>query len=102
MTGGADCLREKLAGDAFRRRFAGGVNIRQHENVGVVEGAAEIVPKMLRARVAVRLKKYQQALVAAASRGFERGANFRGMVAVIVDQRDAGKFAFDFEPAADA
>ena len=38
----------------------------------------------------------------AAAGGFERGANFDGMVAVIVDQRDAVDGALDFEPAAHA
>ena len=44
---------------------------------------------MLRARVAVRLEEHQQALEMAAARGFERGANFGGVMAVVVDQRDA-------------
>src|SRR5579864_6934786 len=102
VTGGADRLREKFPGNTFRGRFAGGINIRQHQNVGQVEREAEVVPQISCSRVTVWLKEYQQALVAAASRRFERGANFRGMVAVIVDQRNTGKLAFDFEPAADA
>ena len=41
-------------------------------------------------------------MISAAARGFERGANFGGMMAVVVDQRDAVEDAFDFEAAADA
>ena len=57
---------------------------------------------MLGARVAVRLKKHQQAVVIAAARGLEGGANFGGMMAVIVDQRDAVERSFDFETTSDA
>ena len=54
-----------------------------------IERAPKIFPEMLRARVPVRLEKHQQALVAAAARRLQRGANFRRMMAVIVNQRDA-------------
>ncbi len=57
---------------------------------------------MLRARVAVRLKKNQQAVEFAAARGFECGANFGGVMAVIVDDGDVVDDAFDVEAAADA
>ena len=57
---------------------------------------------MLRSRVAVRLKEHQQALEAAAARRFERGANLAGMVAVIVNQRNAAENALDLEAPADA
>ena len=69
--------------------FARGINLGDHKNIGLIERAAEIVPEILRPRVAMRLKEHEQALVAAAARGFERRANLRGMMAVIVDQRDA-------------
>ena len=39
-----------------------GVNVGQHQHVGLIERAAEIVPKMLGARVAVRLEEHQQAV----------------------------------------
>src|ERR1700677_3165825 len=55
---------------------------------------------MLSAGVAVRLEQPQQAILIAAARGFERGANFGGMMAVIVDEGDAIEDAFDFEAAA--
>ena len=42
---------------------------------------------MLRAREAMRLEEHEQAIELAAARGFEGGANFRGMMAVVVDQR---------------
>ena len=87
--GRTDGLGKLFAGDAFDRRFARRINFGDHQNIRLIERAAEIVPKRLRARVAVRLKKNQQPLVAAAARRFERGADFGRMMAVIVDQRDA-------------
>src|ERR1700733_15867882 len=57
---------------------------------------------MLCARVAMRLKEHQQPLIIAAARGRKRGANFRGMMAVVIDQSDAIERALDFEAPADA
>ena len=81
--------------------FAGCVDVRHHQNVRLIKRAAKIFPEVLRARVAVRLEEDQQALVIAAARGVERGANFGGMMAVVVDQGDAVERAFDFEAPAD-
>ncbi len=67
-----------------------------------MKARAEIVPEVLGARVAVGLEEDQQALVSAAARGFQRGANLDRVVAVVVDQRDAADHAFDFEAAADS
>ena len=74
----------------------------KRQNVGLIEGAREIVPEMLRAGVAMRLEQHEQAIEFAAARGFERGANFRGMMAVIVHDRDVVHRAFNVEAAADA
>ncbi len=38
----------------------------------------------------------------AAARGFERGANFGGMVAIIIDDGDVVDYALDVEAAANA
>src|SRR4029077_1555060 len=46
---------QSFAGDARNRRLAGGINVGEHQHIGLVEGAAEFVPQMLRARVTVRL-----------------------------------------------
>src|ERR1700733_5034129 len=52
---------------------------------------------MLRARIAVRLEKHQQALESTAARCFKRGANLRRVMPVIVNQRHAGKLALDLK-----
>ena len=93
----ADRFGQPFAGDVLDGRLARRVNFGDDQNVRFVERAAEIVPEKLRARVAVRLEEHEQALVTAAARRFERGANFRGMMAVVVNQRDAGVNAFDFK-----
>src|SRR6266849_7568039 len=93
---------QSFAGDAGDGRLAGGVNVCEHQNVGLIEGAAEFVPEMLRARVAMRLKEHQQAIEFADARGYQRGADFGGVMAVIVDHRDVVDHAFNVEAAADA
>src|SRR5258708_25145634 len=65
----------------------------------MIEGAAKIIPQVFRARVPVRLEKNEDALEMADACGFERGANFDGMMAVIVDQSDVVDDAFEVKPA---
>src|ERR1700722_3873427 len=98
VAGGANRLRKSISGNAGNRLLAGGIDVHQHNHVSVIERAAKIVPQVLRACVAVRLEKNQDAVEVAAARGFQRGANFDGMVAVVVDQRDVVDHAFDVKP----
>jgi hypothetical protein len=56
VAGFADRVGEGFAGDAGDGRFAGGVNVQEHQNVGLIEGAAEVFPEMLGARKAVGLE----------------------------------------------
>ena len=66
---------KSFAGDAGDGRFAGGVDVGEDEDVGLIEGAAEFVPKMLGAGKAMRLEEDQQAIEFAAVSGFEGGAD---------------------------
>src|SRR5215472_7712625 len=102
VPGIANGFGKDFAGNAGNGRFAGGVDIRQDENVGLVEGATEFVPKMLRTRVAMRLKKHQQAAEFASTGSFERSADFRRVMAVVIDDGDAFAHALDIEAAANA
>src|SRR3981081_2909507 len=43
----ANSAGEGFAGHAWDRRFAGGVDVDQYENIRLIEGAAEFVPKGL-------------------------------------------------------
>src|SRR6266481_479983 len=100
VAGIANGGRKSFAGHAGDGRFAGGVDVQQRKDVGLIEGAAEIVPKMLGARVAMGLKEHQQSIELAAAGGFERGTNLGGVMAVIVDHGDVIDYALDVEAAA--
>src|SRR5690349_5816436 len=91
-----------FAGHAGDGGLARRIDVGQDENVCLIEGAAEFVPKMLRARVAMRLEEHEQAIELAAAGGAKRGANFRRMMAVIVNNGDVVHHSFDVEAAADA
>src|SRR5258707_14162746 len=56
-----NCVRQSLAGHAWNGRLTGGGGIGEYEHIGLVEGAAEFVPEMLRAGVAMRLDGHEQA-----------------------------------------
>src|SRR5208282_1862115 len=94
--------RKRLARNAFERLFARGINFRDEKNVGLIEGLAKFLPEILRAREAMRLKNHEEALETAAAGGLESGANFGGVMAVIVDQSDAVEDALDFKAPPDA
>src|SRR5215467_4331956 len=82
VAGIANGVGKGFTGHAGDGRFAGGIDIGQHEDVGLIESAAEFVPEVLRAREAVRLEKHKQTVELAAAGGFELGANFCGVMAV--------------------
>src|ERR1700730_4524525 len=67
-----------------------------------IESATQFFPDVLGAREAGRLKKHQEAVELAAASGFERGANFDRVMAIVVDHGDVVDDAFDIEAAADA
>src|SRR6267142_122269 len=81
-------------------RFAGRIEIDQNKDVSLIERAAEFVPKVLSACVAMRLKEHEQAIELAAAGRFERGADFHRVVAVVIDDGDVVHVALDVEPAA--
>src|SRR5258708_26858322 len=95
-------VRKGLAGHAWNGWLTGGVDIGEYEHIGLVEGAAEFVPEMLRAGVAMRLEEHEQAIELADARRFERGADFGWVMAVIIDYRDVVDHAFDVKTAAHA
>src|SRR5258708_14003404 len=53
----ANTVGQGLARNAGNRRFTRCVNIHQRQHIGFVEGAHKLIPQVLRARIAVRLKK---------------------------------------------
>src|SRR5260370_9860167 len=57
---------------------------------------------MLRGGIPTRLEKHQQAIELADARGFQRGADLGGVMAVVVDRRDVVDGSLDVEAAADS
>src|SRR5712671_5679543 len=102
VAGGANGVGQRLPSDAGDGTLARRVDVHQHDHVGLIEGPAKFVPKMLRARVPVGLEEHQKAFEMADARGLERRANFNRMMAVIVDQGDVVDHSLDVKPAADA
>src|SRR4029077_17824913 len=78
-------------------RFARGVDIRHDQHVRLIEGAAEVVPQVLRTRKAVRLKEHQQTVLAGPACGLECGTNFHRLVVVVLDQSNAAHRAFNLK-----
>jgi hypothetical protein len=69
VAGGANGVGQPLAADSLDRGFARRVDFGQHQDIGLIERTTEIIPEVLRARVAMRLEKNEQAAKAAAARG---------------------------------
>src|SRR6267154_1986911 len=101
MAGFANGVGQSLAGYPGDGRLAGGVNVGDNQNVGLVERAREFIPEMLRAGIAVRLEEHQEAIELADARGFQGGANLRGMMAVVVDHGNVVDRAFNVEAPTD-
>ena len=78
-----------LSGDAGDGLLTGGVDGEHVDGVGVSKCTAELVQKIKGAGVAVGLEDDEDAAMATLPRGCEGGANFGGMVAVVVDHGDA-------------
>src|SRR5882724_8114874 len=100
VAGFADGVAERFAGHAGDGRFAGGVDVGQYEDVGLVECTAKIIPEMLRARVAMRLKEHQQPIEFAAAGRFQRGANLDGVMTIVINDGDVIHDALDVKTAA--
>jgi len=67
--------RKRFARHARDGRLAGRIDINQHEDIRLIERAAEFVPKVLGTGVAMGLKEHQQAIELAAAGRFERDAD---------------------------
>src|SRR5690348_17100444 len=93
---------KSFAGDSRNRGLARGVDVQQDQYIGLIESPAELIPEVLCARKPMRLKEHEYAVELAAAGGLEGGANFRRMMAVVVNYRDVVYDAFDVEAAADA
>src|SRR5229473_4741210 len=99
VTGLANGARKCFTRHARDGRFAGRIDIEQHENIRLVERAAEFIPKVLGAGVAMRLKEHEQAIELAAAGRFERGADLDRVMTVVIDHGDVIHYALDVKAA---
>src|SRR5437016_3191078 len=102
VAGFANGAGQGFAGYARNGRFVGGVDIEQYEDIRLIEGAAEFVPKVLGAGVAMRLKEHEQAIELAAACRFERGADLGRVMTVVIDHSDLIDHALDVKSTAHA
>src|SRR5215469_1807954 len=82
-------LEERLARDTGHWAFARGIDLGEHQQVGVVEGPEEVVEEIARAREAMRLERHHQSAAEALAGGAQRGPDLLGMMAVVVYHQDA-------------
>src|SRR5581483_4139046 len=82
--------------------LAGRVDIEHLNRGGVVKGVHELIHEIARARVAMRLEDDVDRAIATIPRGADGSAYLSGMVAVVVDNRDATGTAANLEAAVDA
>src|SRR5713226_163547 len=100
VTGLANGAGKRLARHSRDWRFTCRIDIEQHENIRLIEGTTEFVPKVLCAGVAMRLKKHQQPIELAAAGRFERRANLSRVMTVIIDHGDFIDHDLDVKTAA--
>ena len=100
VSGFANGARKRFTRHAWDGRFTGCVDIEQHENIRLIERAAEFIPKVLGAGVAMRLKEDEQAIELAASGRLERGADLDRVMTVVIDHRDVVNYALDVKTPA--
>src|SRR5262245_51490566 len=95
-------LVESLGRDALDVRLARRVDVREQEDVRVVERFQKLAEQILRPAVAVRLEGDHQAACEALAGGAQRGPDLLGVVPVVVDYQDIPLLALHLEAAVDA
>src|SRR5438552_284293 len=98
----ANGAHQRFTTDARDGRLAGRIDIDQHQNIRLIERTGEFAPKVLSARVAMRLKEHQQAIEFAAASGFERGANLNRVMTVVIHHGNVIHYALDVKAATHA
>src|SRR5687767_12088280 len=102
MAARVDAGGQLLVRNAGDRRFAGRVDRRDDDGIGVIEAGGEIVEEIAEARVAVRLYNGDNVAPGRLPRGAEDRGDLYRVVAVVVDDGDARDDARAREAALDA
>ena len=93
---------EQLRRHAGNRLLAGRVDGKHDHRIGVSKRASEFLQKIKSSGVPVRLEDNVDAPMPACARRSQRGANLRGVVAVIVHHGNAARLAALLKAAIDA
>ena len=100
--GAVDGVDQRKRIDAGDGSFAGGVNIEHTNHIGGLKAIAKFMQKIAGAGIAMRLKENENAREAALAGRFQSGANFCGVMAVIIDDGDAADLTFALKAPLDA
>src|SRR6266436_1747858 len=98
----ADPVREIPARDTGDRRLAGRIDVHHDQHVSQIERRQELLPQVQRSRVPVRLEHRHDPAVEPGLGGGQGRPDLGGMMAVVVDHRDAARAAEDLKPALDS
>ena len=91
--------RERVhAGDGS---FAGRINVDDTNNVRSLKAITKFMQQIASASVAMRLKENEDAFESALTGRFQGGANFCGVMAVIIDDSDAADFSLALKATLD-
>src|SRR5215470_8751916 len=97
----SDPLGQAPGMDPGDRRLARRIDVGHEQHVGVVERRQKLVVEVERPGVAVRLEHDHAAAREALAGGRQRRPDLRRVMAVVVDQQDAGHLALDLEASLD-
>src|SRR5699024_4915250 len=78
---------QSIAADALDRALAGCIDIRDRNDIGIVETGAEILEQIMQAREAMRLMDGNDIALCRPARGFQYRRDLDRVMAVIIDQR---------------
>src|SRR4029450_5828281 len=95
-----DFIDDSLTCDSGNRGLAGRIDIRDHNPVRIVEGAAKYAAQRFCSSKTVRLKHRHETPPSYRFRCAKCGTNFRRMMRIIVDEQNPVARVFDLEPAA--
>src|SRR5690349_11392514 len=87
---------------AGNRILAGGINFREHQPIGAFESGEKLIEQISSTGETMRLEDDRQRALPAVANSADGGANFRGVMPVVVDHQDAPRFALDLEASVDA
>ena len=88
--------------DSGNRRFAGSINIGQHDDIGRSKGRTELAGQQLGAGKPVRLKNTDDPAIGRCFGAMQGGQNLCRMMPIVVDNPDAMRSAFGLKSTLDA